>query len=315
MPLPSSGPISFSDIQSQFGGSNPISLSEYYRGGAFVTNAPINNTIPTSGAISVGNFYSTSGRVAINVTISSNTTNYNAYDNRTGGYIPGVSDLTYTINSGVVIGGSSTGFEAFSVTSSFLSTDTVTIVNNGRITGAGGAGGNGANFSPGGSTNGFPGGAGGTALYVQRAVTVVNNGVVAGGGGGGGGGGGSYFSRNKGGDDNIAGGGGGGGAGSIVGAGGAGGFASGQEANYNGNAGSAGTLTAGGAGGSTSGGGYGAPTSYGGAGGGPGVAGTAGVNGVIGTSAGAGGAAGFYAVGNNNITWSVTGTRLGQVGG
>lgn len=277
MPLPSSGPISFSDIQSQFGGTNPISLSEYYRGGGFVTNTGVNNSIPTSGAISVGNFYNTYGRVPISITISANTTNYDAYASRTGGYVPGVSDLTYTINSDVVVGATSTGTIAFTINSSFLATDTITVVNNGRITGAGGNGGAGANFSPGNTTNGFPGNAGGTALSVARAVTVANNGTLAGGGGGGGG------------------------------------FASGQEANYNGNAGASGTLTAGGGGGSTSGGGYGPPTSYGGAGGGPGVAGTAGVSGQRGTSGGAGGAAGFYLVGNSFVTWSATGTRLGQV--
>lgn len=312
MPLPSSGPISFSDIQSQFGGANPISLSEYYRGGGFVTDTPVNNTIPTSGAISVGNFYNTYGRVPISITISADTTDYDAYANRTGGYIPGVSDLTYTINNGVSVGATSTSNIAFLISSSFLSTDTITIVNNGRITGAGGNGGRGSDQRPGG-VGASPGGAGGTALSVARAITVTNNGTVAGGGGGGGGGGGSYYSRNAKSDDNIAGGGGGGGAGYVAGSGASGGIAAGQENNYNGNAGAGGTLTAGGGGGSTSGGGYGPPTSYGGAGGGPGVAGTAGVNGQIGSAGGAGGAAGFYAVGNSNITWAVTGTRLGQV--
>jgi hypothetical protein len=313
MPLPSSGPISFSDIQSQFGGANPISLSEYYRGGGFVTNTGVNDTIPTSGAISVGNFYNTYGRVPISIAISANTSNYDAYASRTGGYVPGVSDLTYTINSDVVIGATSTSAIAFTINSSFLATDTVTVVNNGRVTGAGGNGGAGANFAPGNTTNGGAGGGGGTALSVARAATITNNGTVAGGGGGGGGGGGSYFGRNAKSDDNIAGGGGGGGAGSIAGSGASGGFAAGQENNYNGRAGASGSLTAGGGGGATSGGGYGAPTGYGGAGGSPGVAGTAGVTGQRGTSGGAGGAAGFYATGNSNITWAATGTRLGQV--
>ena len=48
MALQTSGPISLLDIQNEFGGSNPISLSEYY-GAA--------SGIPTSGAISIGNFY------------------------------------------------------------------------------------------------------------------------------------------------------------------------------------------------------------------------------------------------------------------
>lgn len=34
--LPSSGAISLNDIQNVMGGTNPISMSEYYRGGAYV---------------------------------------------------------------------------------------------------------------------------------------------------------------------------------------------------------------------------------------------------------------------------------------
>lgn len=312
MSLPSSGPLSFSQIQSQFGGSNPISLSEYYRGGSYVTNAPVNNEIPTSGENSLDKFYNSSGRVAIAITISADTTDYDAYANRTNSYIPGVSDLTYTINNDVKVGATSNSNIAFLVNSSFLSTDTITIVNNGRITGAGGSGGRGSDQRTGG-VGAVAGGSGGTALSVARAVTVTNNGTIAGGGGGGGGGGGSYYGRDPGEDDNIAGGGGGGGAGSVAGAGGDGGIAGNQERNYNGRAGAAGTLTTGGAGGSTGGGGYGFPTGYGGAGGSPGVDGTAGVNGQRGSNGGAGGAAGFYATGNSNITWSTVGTRLGQV--
>jgi hypothetical protein len=59
MPL-SSGQLSFSEIQSEFGGSNPISLSEYYKSGAYVPNISSTTTIPSSSAISVGNFRSTS---------------------------------------------------------------------------------------------------------------------------------------------------------------------------------------------------------------------------------------------------------------
>lgn len=59
MPL-SSGQLSFSEIQGEFGGSNPISLSEYYKTGAYVPNISLTSTIPTSSTISVGNFRSTS---------------------------------------------------------------------------------------------------------------------------------------------------------------------------------------------------------------------------------------------------------------
>ncbi len=48
MPLPSSGTISLSSIALEFGGTAPHSISEYYRGGAFVANTLINAAIPTS---------------------------------------------------------------------------------------------------------------------------------------------------------------------------------------------------------------------------------------------------------------------------
>ena len=51
MALPSSGPLSLSQIQTEFGGTNPISLSEYY-GAA--------SGIPASGTISINNFYGAS---------------------------------------------------------------------------------------------------------------------------------------------------------------------------------------------------------------------------------------------------------------
>ena len=36
MALQTSGAISLSQVQGEFGGANPISMSEYYRGGAYV---------------------------------------------------------------------------------------------------------------------------------------------------------------------------------------------------------------------------------------------------------------------------------------
>ena len=61
MAIPSSGAISFSTIQTEFGGSNPISLDEYYAGGAYVPSSTsgTNGAVPTSGAISVDKFYGT----------------------------------------------------------------------------------------------------------------------------------------------------------------------------------------------------------------------------------------------------------------
>lgn len=70
MPLPSSGPLSLADIQTEFGGSNPISLSEYYAGGGLVpagTSGP-NGPVPSSGTISIFNFYGTQAIVTGSVT-------------------------------------------------------------------------------------------------------------------------------------------------------------------------------------------------------------------------------------------------------
>lgn len=58
MALQSSGPISFANIQSEFGGSNPIGINEYYRGGGLVPSSV--TAVPTSGTIDIGDFYGTS---------------------------------------------------------------------------------------------------------------------------------------------------------------------------------------------------------------------------------------------------------------
>jgi hypothetical protein len=75
MTLPSSNnPISLGQIQTEFGGSNPIALAgEYYRNGSYTTS---NNTnVPTSGTISLSNFYGS--RRAIYGCTDPNATNYN----------------------------------------------------------------------------------------------------------------------------------------------------------------------------------------------------------------------------------------------
>jgi len=64
MAVKSSGPLSFSEIQSELGGSNPISLSEYYKNGSIINNDIHDpNTIPNSGnPITVNDFYSCARR-------------------------------------------------------------------------------------------------------------------------------------------------------------------------------------------------------------------------------------------------------------
>lgn len=58
MAIQTSGPIKLSDLQTEFGGTNPIRISEYYRG-LEVPEAPQNQSVPTSGTISMSDFYGT----------------------------------------------------------------------------------------------------------------------------------------------------------------------------------------------------------------------------------------------------------------
>ena len=65
MTLPTSGILTLSDIQTEFGGSNPIGLSEYYAGGSYVPagTSGTNGAVPSSGTISISSFYGTSNAV------------------------------------------------------------------------------------------------------------------------------------------------------------------------------------------------------------------------------------------------------------
>lgn len=58
MTMQTTGAITLLQIQNEFGGTNPIALSEYYRGGTYVPNSV--TSLPTQGSISLSNFYGTS---------------------------------------------------------------------------------------------------------------------------------------------------------------------------------------------------------------------------------------------------------------
>lgn len=65
MTLPSSGPLTLANIQTEFGGTNPIGLNEYYAGGGLVPSGASGTygAVPSSGQISVRNFYGTANVV------------------------------------------------------------------------------------------------------------------------------------------------------------------------------------------------------------------------------------------------------------
>ena len=243
-----------------------------------------------------------STRARINIVIASNTTSYDLLSilNGLGTYYPGYSDITLTINAGVVVDSDTAGGAALTV-DGLTSGDTLIIVNNGTIRGRGGAGGasgwlktitvgSGKNTTTSTSVEpAYPGGPGGTALAITYTSTLENNGNIYAGGGGGGGGG-----------IGVQGGGGGQGGGGA-------GFGPGANA---------GTATTGGAG-----------AGNGGAGGSNGANGTAGTQGptefvssggkwggvsaVTGSAGGAGGAGGKAITGSAKLTITVEGTIVG----
>jgi len=301
--------INLSNIQTEFGGSNPISLSEYYAGGSYVASGTIGypggnaTNIPSSGQISFDNFH---GAVrTYNVTISSDTADYNLMTalQNAGANISGTFRVNVTINA--IVYSTSTGSPGFNTGP--LSGGAVYITNNSYIVGKGGAGGTGA--LGGNGQRGTNGANGGLAFWAQTTTYFTNNGVIGGGGGGGGGGaGGDYDSPNPTGSEGYGGGGGGGagfGLGGPVRPPGSPDFYAGQTAGGNGTYNSAG---GGGSGGSY--GGYGNDR-FGWWGGAGGALGSSGQNGGgLGQPAGSGGAA---VAGNGNITWITTGTRYGSI--
>ena len=283
MAIQSSGAIKLSEIQTEFTGSNPISMSEYYRGAGYTTGN--NTSVPETGAISISNFYGTKREFAFTISTNYTTTQ----DLRTLAIEAGwdeVAPVVATVDSGVEISGdggspSGAGSTALTIQGDFPAG--VSLINNGSIVGGGGGGGPAVY---GGS--GYPGGAGGIGLVITTAISITNNGNIAGGGGGGGGcgafgTGGVIYS------------GGGGGGGAAYGGASGGYYASGA----------AGTFTTGGAGAGSEWGGV--------AGNGGGWGANGGTGSSSSTSGGAGGAAGAAVSGNSNVTWVAEGSIYGAL--
>ena len=57
--LPETGPISLGQLQTEFGGTDPVGISEYYKGGTEVPDTGATTSVPASGAISLSDFYGT----------------------------------------------------------------------------------------------------------------------------------------------------------------------------------------------------------------------------------------------------------------
>lgn len=171
------GQISLLDIQNEFGGSAPISLSEYYALAGYV---PGGQNVPASGEIS---FNDLRGKTKIyNLSAPSNTTLYNInvrtalIDAGWDGSTPAI----YTIPATTYITSTTRTSPALLISGDFP--NGITIVNNGYILGRGGNGG---------GSGGGSGENGGTAIRVVYQAgnpkpQIDNNNTIAGGGGGGG---------------------------------------------------------------------------------------------------------------------------------
>ena len=166
MALQTSGLITLQDLQDEFGGSDPIKMSQFYRGGTLVPDFSLNNSVPTSGNIKLSDFYGASKGIEVSYTL-----------------IGAGGGGGYGVDNGAGTGSSGAGSKTT------LVKDSVTLVDapggaggvNGRDNGTG-TGGNGADSTFSTST----GGAGGGANAAGGAGSQ---------GGGGGGGGGDAPSR------------------------------------------------------------------------------------------------------------------------
>jgi hypothetical protein len=205
MALPVSGPISQQDIQAEFGGTNPASISEYYKGGAYVSIYDTAPNVPASGVITYSDFYG-----AEKYYPAFRTLTFTASDTWT---VPGTieSPLTLTLISGA--GGSGggegpnagfpgyLGHEIVGNIAAVLGDVLVISVGGAGTNGSAGGGAAGGAAGPGGSLA-YTGGRGGDAGVTgasgsggggggATAVTVNGTLIAVAGGGGGGGGAGS----------------------------------------------------------------------------------------------------------------------------
>ena len=221
MAIPSTGAVSFGDIQTEFGGSNPIGLSEYYAGGGLVPagTTGTNGAVPSSGAICVNVFHGTSKPppASQQAYTTAGTYTWVAPTGVTSVSVVAVGAATYSPGSGYGGGGAGLGYKnnysvtpgssytvvvgainssTVNMTSYFVSTSVVagrgpSITAGSRyLTGGtyvGDGGGNGGSVGSGGSAGGGAGG------YSGAGGTGSCNGSTGGSGAGGGGGASGYF--------------------------------------------------------------------------------------------------------------------------
>lgn len=170
MTIKSSGPLSMAEIAAEFGGGNPLYLSQFYRGGGRVPDIGQNGAISTGGSINIGMFYGTVLYVPGSAALGNGTTRWTVPPSvhnlnvshllGAGGGGAGSSDGGYTHNGPGGYGGNAGGHWSGNIA-----------VNPGDIIdfviGYGGAGGTTSCWIGYGGANG-----GGSAIYRNGALVV-----------------------------------------------------------------------------------------------------------------------------------------------
>lgn len=200
MALQANGTISLTEVATEFGGTAPHQMSEYFG---------VDIGVPASGsAIGLTNFYGKANKFVATITASVQQLNLRTWLISQGWDQNRRPEVT--INSGVYIWSDNTSVAALDMGGSYPKG--LTIINNGFIIGRGGNGADAAAVYS--ATTGVTipvanGGAGGNAINLTGPVTIDNTNGYIGGGGGGGGCGyyTSYFAQASGGAGGGAGGG------------------------------------------------------------------------------------------------------------
>lgn len=144
MALPSSGALALSDIQTEFGGTNPIGLSEYYG---------VATGVPASGTIDISDFYGTSASTGTTITCREDQVTNDQYtarrvgyqasnggdfvypeSNNTGGFNSSFGSISST---GIITGGNITGFTIANYTNTSAGNYIIIVISTDRTTDGG----------------------------------------------------------------------------------------------------------------------------------------------------------------------------------
>lgn len=193
--------VGMESIQTEFGGSPEISLSEYYRKGLYVPEnqeKSVHNTAPiplqpAAGSpnveVSIGMFRGTAKmfKWIFNIT----TDRYNSFNLKDELVAVGWSDttipvdVTINVSPGVYVVSDLVTKPTIDASHTFPASSLLTINNDGNIFGRGGKGGRGGIVYP--TIPAENGENGGAAIKLAIRTKINNKGVISGGGGGGGG--------------------------------------------------------------------------------------------------------------------------------